>query len=106
MSSSEPSRRSIDSNAASVLPISWRARGWHSVSESAERNSRAALSGCSRSWLAAARKRVFDWLARSASALASASARFEPWSAASACSSALVRSRILASSRIAVSNSA
>ena len=33
---------------------------------SAALNSRAAPSGCSRSWLAATTKRVFDWLASSA----------------------------------------
>ena len=53
--------------------------------DSAAENSRAALSGCIRSWLTAARKRVFDWLAVSAVLLASISARLS-------CDSSRVRS--------------
>jgi len=49
--------RSASALASASSPGCWR---------SAEVNSRAAFSGCNRSWLAAARKRVLEMLAVSA----------------------------------------
>ena len=64
--------------------------GWPATSlASAARNSRAAWSGCNRSWLAAARKRVFDAVAASASALASVSASVRSITRVSSCSLAV-----------------
>ena len=54
--------------ASGLKPSSW----WERAAE----NRRAAFIGCIRSWLTAARKRVFDWLAVSAIPLASVNAWF------------------------------
>ncbi len=77
MSRSVLIRSSIVCNPRSTWPTTMRGSGPIRISASAEIDSRAALRGWSRSWLAAARKRVFERLARSASSLAAVSAWFE-----------------------------
>ena len=74
MSSSAPRMLSTLSKALRTRWIVATASWLPSLFSSAARNSLAALSGCSRSWLAAATKRDFDRLARSAVASASSSA--------------------------------
>ncbi|MNN45837.1 hypothetical protein D3C81_1601890 [compost metagenome] len=88
----EISSRSLISSSAerSELSMCWTSC-WASADspspwwERAAENSRAAFSGCIRSWLTAARKRVLDWLAASAWLFASVSAWFS-------CESSWVRS--------------
>ena len=82
-----------------------RASGGTSRSASAEIERRAAFTGCSRSWLAAARNRVFERLAVSASSLATASASLERSSRCISPVSSSVRVRTRPSSMIAVWNS-
>ncbi|MCY1433345.1 hypothetical protein D9M71_493720 [compost metagenome] len=66
-----PSRLSTSSSELLTLRISPALGAGTGCSSRALVNSRAALSGCSRSWLTAARNLVFDRLACSASRLAS-----------------------------------
>ena len=71
-----PSRRAMSSRAESMLSAPYRARSscckvcrssvFSTLCSSAVLNRRAACIGCSRSWLAAAKNRLFDWLALSA----------------------------------------
>ena len=79
----EMSSRSLIRSSAERSELSrWCTSCWASLEISsswwdrAAENSRAAFSGCIKSWLTAARKRVFDWLAVSAVPLASVSATF------------------------------
>ena len=76
------------------------------MSPSCSRNSRPALSGCSRSWLAARRKRDFARLASSAVSRAAASSALLALSSASARSRSALRATISRSSIAAVRVSA
>ncbi|MCY1236141.1 hypothetical protein D9M72_487840 [compost metagenome] len=71
MSTRVPSRFSTSSSELLTLRTRARLQVWLRCSSNALVNSRAALSGCSRSWLTAARNLVLDRLALSASTLAS-----------------------------------
>ncbi len=87
MSSRSVMRSSAERSALSrCCTSSWASLGralcW---CDNAAEKRRAALSGCIRSWLTAARKRVLDWFAASAVLLASISAWFS-------CDSSWVRS--------------
>ena len=92
---------STDSKASDSRWVSSRCPSSIGVSVSADRNSRAADSGCNRSWLAARRKRVFERLASSALVRATASSRLRCDRSAIAFSSWRVRARTSCSSATA-----